>query len=81
MFQSSQIFKSILKDIFSGLPEPPPIIGTISARSRGFDIEAALESKAKEKGLVPHKPWLSKCNQLYNLSSVHHGKNLCLLLR
>ena len=71
-----QIFKNIVRDTFAALPEPPPVIGTISARTRGFDIDQALENKAKERGLIPHKPWLSKCNQLYNLSSVHHGKTL-----
>ncbi|XP_053397319.1 dynein axonemal heavy chain 5-like isoform X6 [Mercenaria mercenaria] len=71
--ETMQIFKNIVKDTFAALPEPPPVIGAISARTRGFDIDQALEAKAKERGLIPHKPWLSKCNQLYNLSSIHHG--------
>lgn len=75
-FQTLPIFKNIVKDTFAALPEPPPVIGAISARTRGFDIDLALETKAKDRGLIPHKPWLSKCNQLYNLSSVHHGKIL-----
>ncbi|XP_060567478.1 dynein axonemal heavy chain 5-like [Ruditapes philippinarum] len=71
--ETMQIFKNIVKDTFAALPDSPPVIGTISARTRGFDIDQALENKAKERGLIPHKPWLSKCNQLYNLSSIHHG--------
>ncbi|KAL4232681.1 hypothetical protein ACF0H5_007369 [Mactra antiquata] len=71
--ETMQIFKNIIKDTFAALPDPPPIIGAISARTRGFDIDLALETKAKDRGLIPHKPWLSKCNQLYNLASVHHG--------
>ncbi|XP_052807484.1 dynein axonemal heavy chain 5-like isoform X7 [Mya arenaria] len=73
MGEAMPIFKALLKDCFHSLPEPPPVIGAISARTRGFDIDQALETKAKERGLIPHKSWLSKCNQLYNLSSVHHG--------
>ena len=68
------IFKNIIKDTFTGLPEPPPSIATVSARTRNFDLELALDTKAKEKGLVAHKPWLTKCNQLYNLASVHYGE-------
>ena len=71
------IFKNILKDVFANLPESPFIPPAHSARSRGFDIEAALEKKALEKGLVPHKPWINKCMQLFNISHVHHGKASC----
>jgi len=72
--QALPIFKSVLKDMFAGLPEPPPATAlTISARTRGVDIEQALETKAKERGLIPHKPWLAKCVQLFNLSNSHHG--------
>jgi len=74
LLQAMPIFKAILKDCFHGLPDPPAAIGGISARTRGFDIDMALETKAKERGLIPHKPWLAKCVQLYNLSSVHHGR-------
>ena len=73
-FQNMPVFKNILKDTFAGLPDPPPSMATISARTRNYDLDMALDAKAKEKGLVPHKPWLTKCNQLYNLASVHHGK-------
>ena len=71
--ETMAIFKNIIKDTFTGLPEPPPSIATVSARTRNFDLELALDTKAKEKGLVAHKPWLTKCNQLYNLASVHYG--------
>ena len=63
--------------MFSGLPEPPSSIGGVmSAHSRTYDVEAAVESTATELGLIPHKPWMDKCMQLYALSHVHQGKCL-----
>ncbi|KAK3577475.1 hypothetical protein CHS0354_032326 [Potamilus streckersoni] len=67
------IFKSILKDVFAGLPEAPPHSLGQSARSRGIDLEASLETQAAEKNLIPHKPWINKCMQLFSMSQVHHG--------
>ena len=69
--QNLALFKTILKDCFLGLPDPPSNI--MSAKSRSFDIEAAIESKAQDLGLIAHKPWVARCLQLYNLAQVHHG--------
>ncbi|XP_023932047.1 dynein heavy chain 5, axonemal-like isoform X1 [Lingula anatina] len=65
------IFKQIVKDVFSGLPETTK--QSYSARSRSYDIEMAVEQTAREEGLIPHKRWLEKCMQLYNVSQIHHG--------
>lgn len=46
----------------------------MSARSRTTDIEIAIESQSAERGLVPHKPWIDKCVQLYTVSTVCQGK-------
>ncbi|KAL5009692.1 hypothetical protein ScPMuIL_011997 [Solemya velum] len=67
------IFKNILRDIFAGLPDVPVTAQAHSAKSRGLDIEVALEHKALDKNLIPNKTWLQKCIQLYNISQVHHG--------
>ncbi|GFN75495.1 dynein beta chain, ciliary [Plakobranchus ocellatus] len=57
--------------------------GLPSAKMRGvpsakparniIDIEPALEGKATEAGLVAHKPWIAKCQQLYTLSQIYNG--------
>ncbi len=76
VFQNFQIFRQIVKDVFQGLPDPPsPAHGTHSALSRSGDsnLENALESTASEYGLVPHKAFIEKCQQLYNISMVHSG--------
>ena len=62
--------------------------GLPSAKMRGvpsakatrniIDIEPALEGKAMEAGLVAHKPWIAKCQQLYTLSQIYNG--MCTLL-
>ncbi|XP_025098007.1 LOW QUALITY PROTEIN: dynein gamma chain, flagellar outer arm-like [Pomacea canaliculata] len=65
------IFRTIVKDCFVGLPDPPTTVS--SAKSRTIDIESAIESKAQSLGHIAHKPWIAKCMQLYNLSQVHHG--------
>jgi len=67
------LFKTIIKDVFSSLPVPPEP-KTASARAKNVDIEAAIESQAAEKGLVPHKPWMEKCLQLYAVSTVCQGE-------
>ncbi|KAF6030091.1 hypothetical protein EB796_011604 [Bugula neritina] len=64
--------ETIIKDVFSSLPVPPEP-KTASARAKNVDIEAAIESQAAEKGLVPHKPWMEKCLQLYAVSTVCQG--------
>ncbi len=78
-FQHLPIFKSIVKDLFSGLPEPPNSVGMASAHSRFHDMETSLEQTAHQNGLVPHKPWKDKCMQLYNVSQVHQGKSMVKL--
>jgi hypothetical protein len=70
--QNLTLFKTIVKDCFQGLPDPPSNV--LSAKLRTFDMEAAIENKAQDLGLVAHKPWVAKCMQLYSLSLVHHGK-------
>ncbi|XP_070190368.1 uncharacterized protein [Littorina saxatilis] len=69
--ENLSLFKTILKDCFLGLPDAPA--NMMSAKSRTFDMEAAIENKAQDLGLVAHKPWVARCMQLYNLSQVHHG--------
>lgn len=77
--QNNKVFKNILDDVFTGLPDAPPPKNTFSARSRGMDVELALKQKAVEKGLSAHEPWISRCKQLYETSQVYHGK-ICLVL-
>ena len=68
------MFRSLVKDVFAGLPDSSKDATAASAHSRSSDVEAALESTATENGYVSHKQWLDKCMQLYNVSQVHHGK-------
>ena len=70
------LFKTILKDCFSGLPEPPSVQNITSAKSRGIEIETLLEHKAQDGGLVPSKPFITKCLQLHNLYQAYHGETL-----
>lgn len=44
------------------------------------DIESTLVSKAVESGLAPHKPWITKCSQLYTLSQVYNGLFVVFML-
>jgi hypothetical protein len=77
VFQHLPIFKQIIKDVFAGLPEPPGGVNTaVSALSRSYDVETALEKTASEYGLIPHKAWRDKCMQLYSISQVHQGMHL-----
>ncbi|XP_041355189.1 dynein gamma chain, flagellar outer arm-like isoform X3 [Gigantopelta aegis] len=71
--KSMGLFKTILKDCFSGLPEPPSVQNITSAKSRGIEMETLLENKAQDVGLVPSKPFISKCLQLHNLYQAYHG--------
>ncbi|ESO89151.1 hypothetical protein LOTGIDRAFT_229063 [Lottia gigantea] len=66
-------FKVILKEVFNGLPEVPTTRNVLSAKSRGFDLEVALENKAADSGLIATKPWINRCVQLHNLSQVSNG--------
>ncbi|XP_059166583.1 dynein axonemal heavy chain 8-like [Physella acuta] len=85
MTENQVLFKNILKDCFTNLPSAD---GKSSAKGRNTssakqaqgsqmkqatDLEPALEKAAVESGLVPHKPWITKCNQLYTLSQVYNG--------
>lgn len=72
--QNNKVFKNILDDVFTGLPDAPQLKNTHSARSRGIDIELALKHKAVDKGLSAHDPWISRCKQLYEISQVYHGR-------
>ncbi|XP_052089132.1 uncharacterized protein LOC127725852 isoform X10 [Mytilus californianus] len=71
--ENNKVFKNILDDVFTGLPDAPQLKNTHSARSRGIDIELALKHKAVDKGLSAHDPWISRCKQLYEISQVYHG--------
>ena len=67
LFQNNKVFKNILDDVFTGLPDTPSLKNTnCSARSRGID-------KAVDKGLSAHDPWIGRCKQLYEISQVYHG--------
>ena len=75
-FQNQTIFSQIVKDIFAGLPEPNSGSShniTGSHVRAAFDLDAALESSTRDKGLIAHKPFLEKCVQLYNIAQVHQG--------
>ena len=74
MLQNVKLFKTIVEDVFAGLPEPPNVTQLQSAKSRGIDIEVSLKQKAQDKGLIAHDAWIAKCKQLHNISQVHHGK-------
>lgn len=69
------MFKTIIKDLFASLPVPPEP-KAMSARARTADVEAAIEAQSTERGLVPHKPWIDKCTQLYTVSTVCRGEVL-----
>ena len=71
--QHLSMFRSIVKDVFSGLPDASTQTARMSAQSRTADIESALELMARERGYVAHKLWIDKCIQLFNVSQVHHG--------
>jgi hypothetical protein len=74
LFQNNKVFKNILDDVFTGLPDTPSLKNTnCSARSRGIDIELSLKHKAVDKGLSAHDPWIGRCKQLYEISQVYHG--------
>lgn len=75
VFQNMALFKTIVKDCFAGLPDAPLGQTIGSARSRGIDIESALDNKAMDAGLIAHKPWINKCTQLYSLSQAYPGNS------
>ena len=74
--QNYVIFLQVVKDLFSGLPKLQGLQPrTISSQGRCFNIEAALEATVQSAGLIPHKPWLQKAVELYNISQVHQGRS------
>lgn len=77
VLQNYAIFRQIVKDVFSGLPDAPPgpnlALASNTTRSP-LDVESALESTAIDGGLVPHKAWRDKCMQLYSIAQVHQGE-------
>lgn len=77
IYQDGQVFKQIVKDVFHGLPDPPPERASTASgqQTKTQDLEIGLQSTCIEHGLVPHKPFIEKCLQLHNVASVHQGKN------
>ena len=67
------MFKTIVNDVFKGLPEVPAQMFTSAAGLRTPDVEAALLSATEDSGLVPHKPWVDKCIQFHGIAQVHQG--------
>lgn len=68
------IFNSVLRDVFYGLPRPPAPQYHVTKELE--DFEGVLLHYTKEKGLVAHHQWIVKINQLRNLSKIHHGRTL-----
>ena len=71
--QNHAILRQIVKDIFAGLPDYSGRQSNMSVHSRSYDLELAIETTTNEGGLVPHKPWMDKCMQLYQVAQVHQG--------
>ncbi|BFZ10052.1 hypothetical protein BsWGS_13093 [Bradybaena similaris] len=85
--ENCALFKNILKNCFSNLPKPEMQTRKSSEKERNkssgntssktldkeTDFECALVNKALESKLIPHKPWITKCLQLYILSQVYAG--------
>ena len=65
---------STIKDVFAHALE-----GITAPRSKEEkEIEEIVTKLVTEKGLVAHPPWMLKAIELYQLSTVHHGKGLQL---
>ncbi|XP_068697910.1 dynein axonemal heavy chain 8-like [Montipora foliosa] len=65
------IFNMVLRDVFYSLPKPPTPAYHITKVVQ--DFESVLLTHTKEKGFVPHQPWIAKIHQLWTLSKVHRG--------
>ncbi|XP_048577711.1 dynein axonemal heavy chain 8 isoform X3 [Nematostella vectensis] len=65
------IFFTILRDVFYGLPKTPQPPYHVTKEQQ--DFENSLLQYTRERGLVAHQPWIIKINQLRNLSKQHHG--------
>ena len=72
------MFNSVVKDIFGGLPDVSHNLSHFvvpSGHSRiAFDLDSALLNATRQKGLIPHKPFMDKCLQVFSMSQVHQGK-------
>uniref|UniRef100_A0A2C9K4Z2 AAA+ ATPase domain-containing protein n=1 Tax=Biomphalaria glabrata TaxID=6526 RepID=A0A2C9K4Z2_BIOGL len=89
MTENQALFKSILKDCFAGLPNSEGQGGKSAGKIRqlgsgkpgtllkldtnAHELEPFLEQKAVDAGLIPHKPLIAKCEQLYLLSQIYNG--------
>ncbi|XP_071818739.1 dynein axonemal heavy chain 5-like isoform X4 [Apostichopus japonicus] len=69
---AAYIFGQVVKDIFSGVGDPPTPLSSQAQRSR-MNIEQMISEKALESGFTPSTNWLKKCMQLYTVSQVNHG--------
>ena len=71
--QSLYIFNSVVKDVFTGVGDPPTPHS--SRARRGYqNVEHMVIDKAQDLGFVAHNPWVNKVMQLYSVSQVNHGK-------
>ena len=73
LIKELNIFNMVLRDIFYSLPKPPTPAYHITKVVQ--DFESVLLTNTKEKGFVPHRPWITKIHQLWTLSKVHRGKS------
>ena len=69
--QELNVFNMVLRDVFYGLPKPPAPAFHITKVVQ--DFETVLLAHTREKGFVPHQPWIAKIHQLWTLSKVHRG--------
>lgn len=65
------VFNMVLRDVFYGLPKPP--VPAFHITKVVQDFETVLLAHTREKGFVPHQPWIAKIHQLWTLSKVHRG--------
>ncbi|CAH3196290.1 unnamed protein product, partial [Porites evermanni] len=65
------VFNMVLRDVFYGLPKPPAPPYHLTKVVQ--DFESVLLTHTREKGFVPHQPWIAKIHQLWTLSKVHRG--------
>lgn len=67
----------VLRDVFYSLPKPPTPAYHITKVVQDFD--SVLLTNTKEKGFVPHQPWIAKIHQLWTLSKVHRGNSSVII--